>query len=272
MLIHSNQRTFTCYKCDGEFVSKRKMNFHTCCVPGQEESIPEEAISVNENQSYTTFASIENHSGVSDGNVNNSVSHITCINNSIVSSIGQVTHLISDQGTVSPMPNLVSEAMTNNLISVTKIGCSEMVPMSETVDTASITEISENHSSANISVNDKETEIIDVYQETSSSHTSHLSNFQQSDALSQAFAVMGDDLIQECVNLNGCSVLEAKPGIGIGPETTVYTFVRVDGVDREDPRQTLINIPAVTDTGTEENVTLQINLTDDCSEVFIIES
>ena len=300
VFIHSNwiYRFILNYICyiilyfvfsDESFVSRRKMKLHTCCPPTQE-SNPESG-SVTENQSYTAYTDLQNSSVVSEGSVDNSISHIISnslvnsshiINNSLVNSLGQVTHFLTDQGlnNMSTLPShLISEQgrsdllpATNDLIPASKLNSDTVVQLADTGNTSSEAKLSEDQILS--AAPKKESEAAEVYQdgmllERVPEQSSHQTSYPQNDVLSQAFAVMGEDLMQDCVNLNTCSVLEAKPGVSIGPDATVYTLVRLEGQDQQ---QALISIPTVSESGTEENVTLQINLTDDCSEVYIIES
>ncbi|XP_068247240.1 zinc finger protein 271-like isoform X2 [Palaemon carinicauda] len=279
MLIHSNHRGFTCYKCNNVFVSKRKLKLHTCCSPPQDEN--QEDVSITERPNSTPYTDLQNSSILSDGNADSSISQM--IGSTIVNDIGQVTHLLAGQGlnSINSVPtHLVPDNGRNDISSVaselepvSKMDKSNNGPLSENENSEDTSKVSGNPSSTGLSV-DKESGTVAVYQDgilldRVPSQTSSLSSYHQTDVLSQAFAVMGDNIVQDCVNLSNCSVLEAKPGLSIGPETTVYTFVRVEG---QDPTQTLISIPTMSESGTEENVTLQINLSDDCPEVFIIES
>ncbi|XP_066954091.1 zinc finger protein 271-like [Macrobrachium rosenbergii] len=279
MLIHSNHRGFTCYKCNGVFVSKRKLKLHTCCSQSQEEN--QEDSSLTERQNSTPYTDLQNSSVLSDGNADSSISHM--INSTIVNNIGHMTHLLAGQGlnSISSMPaHLMPDNVRNNIVSVaselvpaSKLNSSNVAPLSESKNGSNTSKISGSQSSTGLTVN-KGSGNVAVYQDgihldRVPNQTSNVNSYHQTDVLSQAFAVMGDNLMQDCVSLGNCSVLEAKPGLSIGPDTTVYTFVRVEG---QDPTQTLISIPTVSESGAEENVTLQINLSDDCPEVFIIES
>lgn len=270
MQQHSTARTFKCYKCDEVFTRKQEMKSHHCNqikLKLHAESVNTEysVFRKDECTTYNTceYKSKENNESVGNlvPNVLNDLSSVALISDSCVDNLVPVAGLNSNiTNNVLPLTHLVTEvnneiitlngAASNNSISDTQFEVQFSDQPSDKVQPPQVVE-------ANFGDN------------ALLEKASHLQNMNQTDSLAEVCTVVGENRINESVNLGNCSVLETNQQAEAG-ECTIYTLVTIDG-ELEQP--TFISIPTISDSGNEENVTLQINFPEDgCSEVFIIKS
>lgn len=256
------------------FTSKHEQKSHLCrhVTPDESSDVNSADYSVlSKANEYIDYEQVENcRSETQDQNTADTLTHF--VTNTVLSDMTQVTHLISDNSinditTVTGLvPNSISGRSVGQLIAQVS---GNIVPLNDAVPSTSFNEvIHQNHEISNSveEILEHPNSPPNTYQNSSILEEAP-SLPGSSDVLSQAFAVMGDNIMTECVSLDTCSVLPSSQE-SVGNESTIYTLVTVDG---DDPQPTLINIPSISSAGTEENVTLQINFPDNgCSEVFII--
>lgn len=224
------------------------------------ESVSAEYCVLSKASVYMTYDNV-----VSKGNKGSTDEPVARLVPDVLDDLTSVTTLISDS-CIAPVAGLVSNNITNTVTPVghlvTEVD-SEMIPASKTVPSSNFTKVPYEAQNSEASQN-----IEDTFEDGNLiGSTSHLPSASQTDVLSQAYAVVDENVVTDCVNLSDCSVLETNQEPEVS-ESTIYTLVTIDS---EVEQPTFITIPTVSNSGSEENVTLQINFPEDgCSEVFII--
>ncbi|XP_071523925.1 uncharacterized protein [Panulirus ornatus] len=274
MQQHSTSRTFKCYKCGEVFARKQEMKSHICSQTNKDASPAKsgsaEYCVLSKASVYMTYDNVTSREN--KGSTDEPVARLVP---DVLDDIASVTTLISDgcMNDIAPVAGLVSNHITNTVTPVgnlvTEVN-SEMVPLSKTVTSNNYAEVPYETQFSNEAAenSDSPQNMEDTYEDDNLlASTSHLPNANQTDVLSQAYAVVDENVVTDCVNLHECSVLETNQEPEVN-ENTIYTLVTIDS---EVEQPTLITIPTVSNSGSEENVTLQINFPEDgCSEVFII--
>ncbi|XP_045625206.2 zinc finger protein 665 isoform X1 [Procambarus clarkii] len=264
MQQHSTVRTFKCYKCETIFERKQELKSHLCSRITKQGSPAESVCTEFVYRKPNSCTTYDNHNATRKENesmanlpgILNDLTAITLVSDTCIDNLLPVTGLNSTNitGTVMPGGHLITEVNEMITINGTASNCIGETPFEVKIS---------NRPKGNLQAPQ---DLEDTFEENTLLHASYFQNGKQTTVLSDSCKVMDEK--NESVNLSKCSILEAKQESEVD-ETTIYTLITIDG---ELKQPTFISIPAISNSDTEENVTLQINFPEDGSEVFIIEN